>query len=126
MQKSYPSRLALLLLLLACVYPVFAAGIVKTQEGEAVYYSDRFHGRKTASGAIYDKNKMTAAHRSLKFGTKVKVTYLKTGKSVEVTITDRGPKKTKNRIIDLSRAAAKRIGLIKAGHGRVRLDIYGS
>jgi rare lipoprotein A len=82
--------------------------------GVADYYADRFHGRKTASGQLHDKTKMTAAHLSLPFGTKVKVVSRHTGKSCIVTVNDRGPY-TKNRIIDLSLAAAKELGLVTAG-----------
>lgn len=91
-------------------------------EGEASYYADSLNGSKTASGELYDKNALSAAHRSLPFGTKVKVTYLKTGQSVVVVINDRGPF-AEGRLIDLSAAAAKKIGLIDAGHGRVRLEV---
>ena len=77
---------------------------------------------QTASGQPYDKNALSAAHRTLAFGTRVRVTYLKTGQSVEVVINDRGPH-AKGRIIDLSGAAAKQLGLIDAGHGKVRLEI---
>ena len=94
----------------------------QVQEGKASYYADSFQGKKTASGALYDKGALTAAHRTLPFGTKVKVTYLKTKKSVIVEINDRGPY-AKGRIIDLSTAAARKIGLIKRGHGKVRLEI---
>ena len=87
-----------------------AAEVIDVQEGDASYYANSLQGNKTARGKPYDKNAMTAAHRKLKFGTKVKVTYLKTGKSVEVVINDRGPH-SKGRIIDLSGAAAKKIGL---------------
>jgi len=96
----------------------------EAQEGEASYYADSLNGKQTASGEIYDKDALSAAHRSLPFGTRVKVTYLKNGQSVVVVINDRGPY-AKDRIIDLSAAAAKRIGLIEAGHGRVRLEITG-
>jgi rare lipoprotein A len=82
--------------------------------GVADYYADRFHGKKTASGQLHDKTKMTAAHLSLPFGTKVKVVSRNTGKSCVVTVNDRGPY-TKNRIIDLSFAAAKELGLVTAG-----------
>jgi rare lipoprotein A len=92
------------------------------QEGEASYYADSLNGQQTASGELYDKGALSAAHRSLPFGTKVKVTYLKSGLSVVVIINDRGPN-ANDRIIDLSGAAAKRIGLIDAGHGRVRLEV---
>ena len=82
--------------------------------GVADYYADMFHGRKTASGQLHDKHKMTAAHLSLPFGTKVKVVSRHTGKSCVVTVNDRGPY-TKNKIIDLSFAAAKELGLVTAG-----------
>jgi len=100
---------------------VHAGTVMAVQAGEASYYADSLDGNKTASGAPYDKDAMTAAHRTLPFGTKVKVTYLKTGKSVEVVINDRGPH-VKGRIIDLSRAAARVLGLIEDGHGKVRLE----
>ena len=108
---------------------LFALGVTaqakdtgQVQEGRASYYADSFQGKKTASGAVYDKGALTAAHRTLPFGTKVRVTYLKTKKSVVVEINDRGPY-AKGRIIDLSTAAARKIGLIKRGHGKVRLEI---
>jgi len=93
---------------------------VAAQEGEASYYADSLNGSKTASGELYDKDALSAAHRSLPFGTKVRVTYLETGCSVVVVINDRGPY-AKDRIIDLSAAAVRQIGLIDAGHGRVGL-----
>lgn len=99
-----------------------AASAANVQQGEASYYADSLNGNKTASGESYDSKAMTAAHRSLPFGTKVKVTYLKTGKSVEVVINDRGPY-AKDRIIDISGAAAKSIGLIDAGHGKVSVEV---
>ncbi|MEM9390958.1 MAG: septal ring lytic transglycosylase RlpA family protein [Bacteroidota bacterium] len=84
------------------------------EKGKASYYADKFKGKPTASGAKYMPNKLTAAHKKLPFGTVVKVTNLKNGKSVKVTINDRGPF-VKGRIIDLSKAAAKKIDLIKDG-----------
>ena len=110
--------------ILLCVMPglIQAAASADVQEGEASYYADSLSGNKTASGEPYDKNAMTAAHRTLPFGTKVKVTYLKTGQSVDVVINDRGPH-VKSRIIDLSGAAAEKIGLIDAGHGKVRVEV---
>jgi rare lipoprotein A len=101
-----------------------ADNVVEVQEGKAAYYADSLHGNKTASGEPYDKNALTAAHRKLPFGTRVKVTYLENGKSVEVVINDRGPH-SKNRIIDLSGAAAEQLGLKQAGVGDVKLEIYG-
>jgi len=113
--------LKLMLLLLMSV-AVSAAVAMDVQEGEASYYADSLNGNKTASGAVYDKDAMTAAHRTLPFGTRVKVTYLKTGNSVEVVINDRGPH-AKNRIIDLSRAAASKVGMLDDGHGKVKLEV---
>ena len=118
------NRYKLIVVMLFCVMqgPMQVTSAASVQEGEASYYADTLNGNKTASGEIYDKNALTAAHRSLPFGTKVKVTYLKTGQSVEVVINDRGPY-AKGRIIDLSGAAAKQLGLIDAGHGKVRLEV---
>ena len=119
-----PAYMLMFILSLACWTLVQAGEIVDVQEGEASYYADSLHGNKTASGEPYDKNKMTAAHRTLEFGTKVKVTYPETGKSVDVVINDRGPH-AKGRIIDISGAAADAIGLKDAGHGPVKLEVYG-
>src|SRR5687768_16455349 len=106
-------RAAVLLLgLVACSPSVAHAGDV--EKGKAAFYGDRFHGRKTANGERYDKHAMTAAHKTLPFGTVVRVTNMKNGKSVEVRINDRGPY-GKGRIIDLSRAAAKKLEMIRAG-----------
>lgn len=91
-------------------------------EGIASYYADEYHGRKTSNGEIYDMNGMTAAHQQLPFNTRVKVLNLANGKSVEVRINDRGPFKD-DRIIDLSYAAAKALGMIGTGTARVRIDI---
>jgi rare lipoprotein A len=92
------------------------------QRGKAAWYGGRFHGRKTASGERFSKNKLTAAHRKLPFGTVVRVTNEKNGRSVEVRITDRGPYGG-GRIIDLSEAAAREIGMLGAGVARVRIEI---
>lgn len=100
---------------------VSAAGLAEVVQGKASYYADSLQGNKTASGEPYDKNAMTAAHRTLPFGTPVKVTYLKTGKSVEVAINDRGPH-VEGRIIDLSSAAAARLGLKEDGIGEVTIE----
>jgi rare lipoprotein A len=90
--------------------------------GLASYYGRQYNGRKTASGEIYDMRKMTAAHRSLPFGVKVRVTELSANRSVVVRINDRGPF-SKGRIIDLSLAAAQRLGIVQTGTATVRLDI---
>lgn len=92
--------------------------------GYASWYGQAFQGKKTASGERFNMNALTAAHRTLPFGTEVEVTYPTTGKSTKVRINDRGPF-TKKRVIDLSYAAAKAIGLIKAGHGWVEARVVG-
>ncbi len=91
------------------------------EKGVASYYAHKFQGRKTASGQRYDKKKLTAAHNKLAFGSRVKVTNLKNKKSVIVTINDRGA--FRKRLIDLSYAAAKKLGLIKQGVGQVKITV---
>jgi len=92
------------------------------QTGEASWYGERHHGRLTASGENYDMYELTAAHPSLPLGSKVLVTNLKNGKSVEVRINDRGPH-VDGRIIDLSYAAAKQLGAVSSGTIPVRLQV---
>jgi rare lipoprotein A len=98
--------------------------VAKDQCGGASWYGPGFHGKKTASGQKFNQNAMTAAHRSLPFGTVVKVTNQKTGKVIKVTITDRGPFH-KGRIIDLSAAAAAKLGTKQAGTGKVCIAALG-
>lgn len=93
-----------------------------THTGKASYYHDKFHGRRTASGAVYNRNLMTAAHKHLPLGTEVRVTDVNTGRSVEVVINDRGPF-VKGRVIDLSRRAATELGMIKRGTAPVRVEV---
>ena len=103
---------------------VGAAGMTAAQTGEegvANFYSDKFQGKKLASGERYDKNKLTAAHKTLAFGTKVKVTNLDNGKSAVVTINDR-MKKSNKAVIDVSRKAADELGFAKAGKAKVKLE----
>jgi rare lipoprotein A len=92
------------------------------QTGKASWYGRRFQGRKTASGERFDRDEMTCAHRRLPFGTVVRVTAIKTGRSVEVRVNDRGPYGP-GRIIDLSEAAAEELGMIDAGVIRVELRV---
>jgi rare lipoprotein A len=93
-----------------------------TETGMISYYADKFHGRKTASGERFDKNGFTAAHRSLPFRTRVKVTNLENGKSVVVEVTDRGPYSS-NRILDLSPAAARKISLMGTGTAKATVTV---
>lgn len=90
------------------------------QEGYASWYGPGFHGRKTASGEVFNQYAMTAAHKRLPLGTKIKVTNLDNGKSVVVTVNDRGPFHG-GRILDLSKAAAEKIGAIHAGVANVSI-----
>jgi rare lipoprotein A (peptidoglycan hydrolase) len=90
------------------------------QNGGASWYGPGFHGRKTANGEKFNQNDMTAAHKTIKFNSLVRVTYK--GKSVIVRINDAGPF-IKGRVIDLSKAAAQELGLIDAGHGQVQIEI---
>ncbi|MEP5938701.1 MAG: septal ring lytic transglycosylase RlpA family protein [Erythrobacter sp.] len=90
--------------------------------GRASFYGKRFHGRMTANGELFNMNAMTAAHKTLPFGTMVRVTNARNGRSVVVRINDRGPF-IRGRVIDLSRAAARKIGMIQSGHASVRLEI---
>lgn len=90
--------------------------------GRASYYADKFDGRRTASGEVFDQDGMTAAHRTLPMGSLVKVTCEKTGRSVTVRVNDRGPF-TGSRVIDVSKAAARELGMINAGLTDVTLEL---
>jgi rare lipoprotein A len=94
-----------------------------SQKGFATYYGDYFHGRRTASGEKYDKEALTAAHRTLPFGSILKVTNLSNGKFAVVKINDRGPFGGANRIIDLSMSAAREIDMIRAGVTQVQIQV---
>lgn len=94
----------------------------ETLRGDATYYGSRWHGRRTSSGEIYNKDSLTCAHRTLPFGTQLTVTNTKNGKSVVVRVTDRGPFR-KGAIVDLSLAAAKAIGMIRDGVVPVLADV---
>ncbi len=121
------ATLILLLPLAACAAhrpppptPPAARGFV--QEGVASWYGPKFQGRPTASGEIFDMHRLTAAHRTLPLGTRVRVVNLENGRSVVVRINDRGPF-VKNRILDLSYAAARRLGFARRGTARVRIEV---
>jgi len=99
------------------------AAAKRVLKGKATYYGDSLAGNHTANGDIYDPQKFTAAHRTLPFGTVVRVVRLDTNRYVYVRINDRGPFSRKNRIIDLSRIAAERLGMIRAGVVDVRVEV---
>ncbi|MGB7054094.1 MAG: septal ring lytic transglycosylase RlpA family protein [bacterium] len=113
--------MAIVLCLYTCCC-LFGAGTGSAEYGMASYYGDDFHGRKTASGEVFDQWKLTCAHRDLPFGTRLKVTNLQNKKSVLVRVNDRGPW-VSGRLIDLSYAAAKKIDMIKKGVVKVKIEI---
>jgi len=121
MLKSVAVLTCLTLLLSGCA----SQGQVDPQgyraEGQASYYGARHHGNKTASGERFDQNALTAAHRSLPFGSQVQVTNLRNNKIVVVRINDRGPY-AKQRIIDLSQKAAEQLGMLRDGVVPVRIE----
>ena len=107
--------------------PAPAAPVAKSgdaMEGLAAVYSDKLNGRKTASGQVFSQSALTAAHPSLPFGTKVKVINTKNNQAVEVRVNDRGPTQA-GRVIDLSSAAAAKIGIRKAAMAPVKLEVTG-
>ena len=94
----------------------------KTQTGTAVFYHDRYHGRRTANGEIYDKNALTAAHMRYPFGTRLRVTNLQNQKSVIVKVNDRGPY-SRRFILDVSRRAARLLDFVRKGTARVKIEV---
>jgi rare lipoprotein A len=124
MRKSFLfiSRLTLLLVLPLLTNGKLFAHPFAPEEGKASYYADYFEGRKTAYGEFYRRSEMTAAHKTLPFGTIVRVTHLGNQKSVEVRINDRGPF-VKGRIIDLSRKAAEELGIVLEGVAFVKVEV---
>ena len=117
---------AALLLSAACATrykfpPAYAPRVGDVQTGIASWYGPGYHGKRTSSGERFDQDALTAAHERFAFGTRVKVTLLSNQRSVVVRINDRFPRH--DRVIDLSRGAARQIGLIGPGTGRVRLEV---
>ena len=100
----------------------YAQEVECQQTGVASFYADKFNGRKTASGERFDPNAMTAAHRTLSFGSLVAVTNLANGQEVVVRVNDRGPW-GKSRILDVSYAAAKQLGMHRSGTAKVKLEL---
>lgn len=120
--KRFFSTVAMALLLAMSAGQAAADEQGEFQEGMASFYSDRFQGATTASGERFDQQELTAAHPSLPFGSKVLVTRADTGQEVEVMINDRGPF-VQGRIIDLSKSAARRLGMINRGTASVMLTL---
>ena len=120
--------LGALAMLLASPLPSFASMVqesARSGEGSAIvvasWYGTGFHGRRTASGQVFDQERLTAAHKTLPFGTKLRVTNLRNGRSVLVTVTDRGPF-VRNRQLDVSFGAARRLGLVNVGTAPVLIE----
>lgn len=104
----------------ACHRKSMPSAVSGTETGLASFYSETYNGKKTANGEIYNSSELTAAHKKLPFGTKVKVTNLSNGKTVKVRVNDRGPF-VAGRIIDLTRKAAKKIDMINDGVVKVKI-----
>ena len=114
--------LAVLLLVSGCATTGRPPAQAPSEVGMASFYGRQFEGRRTASGERYDPGELTGAHRTLEFGTRVRVTRLDDGRQVEVRINDRGPW-VKGRVIDLSRSAAEKLDIVRAGTARVRVEV---
>src|SRR5262245_410814 len=120
--------LGALVVLLGLPLPSLASMVqdqARSREGSAIvvasWYGTGFHGRRTASGQVFDQERLTAAHKTLPFGTKLRVTNLRNGRSVLVTVTDRGPY-VRNRQLDVSFGAARRLGLVGTGTAPVLVE----
>ncbi len=109
-----------LVYLVACMLFFSSCAHYISEAGKASYYADKFEGRATASGEKFHQHKKTGAHRTLPFGTKVKVTNTATGKTTKVRINDRGPF-VNGRIIDLSKRAAKKINMLQVGVAEITI-----
>ena len=121
MEAAMKTIFSVSVLILALSLTSGAAFAQSSEEGLANFYSDSFQGKKMANGEPYDKNKLTASHKTHPFGTKVKVTNIDSGKSVVVTVTDRMAQKNPA-VIDVTRRAAEELGFAKAGKTKVKLE----
>lgn len=119
--KRLLGTFALLSLLAGCASTDIIDPHGYNKTGTASYYGAKHHGKRTASGERFNKNALTAAHRQLPFGTRVKITNLKNDRSCVVRINDRGPH-TRGRLIDVSHEAAEQLGMLRSGTARVRVQ----
>ena len=115
-------KIVTLLVAFATIVAVSLAVAQTGEEGVANFYGDKFEGKKTASGEVYDKNALTASHKKLPYGTKVKVTNVDNGKSVVVTVNDRMAA-SNPAVIDVTRHAAEELGFVKSGKAKVKLEV---
>ena len=124
LKRSLPFFILLIIISTSCHRKTISSSSVYvsgSETGLASFYSESYNGKKTANGEIYNSSEFTAAHKTLPFGTKVKVTNLTNGKTVKVRVNDRGPY-IAGRIIDLTRTAAKKIDMINAGVVKVKIS----
>lgn len=121
MNALFRTRGIVAILVTLAMVSVPGVALAQTEEGIAHHYSDKFEGKKTASGEMYDKAKLTASHKKLAFGTKVKVTNVENGKSVVVTVNDRMGASSKA-VIDVTPRAAEALGF-KGGQAKVKLEV---
>lgn len=112
------------IVIISCCFHAAQAQEICTATGSASYYANKFEGRNTANGERFRQSEMTCAHRTLPFGTKLRVTNLKNNKTVVVRVNDRGPY-IKGRIIDLSLKAAKALNFVNEGHAKVQIELDG-
>ena len=113
----------IIIMLCAALHIKGQAQQIMTIRGKASYYADRFHGRKTANGERYHVDSMTCAHLRFPFGTRLRVKHLESGKEVVVRVNDRGPYSNRY-VIDLSKTAARELGILQHGHADVELSLY--
>jgi peptidoglycan lytic transglycosylase len=121
-RRTKHQRIMVVLGMLAMVGMVGISLAQTTEEGVANFYNDNFQGKKTASGQVYDKNGLTASHKKLAYGTKVKVTNVENGKSVIVTVNDRMGASSPA-VVDVTRHAAEQLDFVKAGKAKVTLEV---
>jgi peptidoglycan lytic transglycosylase len=115
-------RILMVLLMTLALLGGAAIAAAQTEEGTANFYGDKFQGKKTASGEVFDKNSLTASHKKLPFGTKVKVTNVENGKSVVVTVNDRMAANNPA-VIDVTHRAAEELDFAKSGKAKVKVEV---
>ncbi len=122
---TYQRILILILLTIAGLPEAFSqVSLGKTETGRASYYSTRFHGKKTSFGEVHKASELSAAHRTYPYNTMLEVTNLDNDKKVIVRVNDRGPY-SKNRLVDISKEAAKQLGMLSQGVGNVSIKVVG-
>jgi rare lipoprotein A len=120
--RTKQRRIVAILVALAMGSMMGIAAAQTGEEGVANFYSDKFQGKKTASGEVYDKDGLTASHKKIPYGTKVKVTNVENGKSIVLTVNDRMAA-SNPAVIDVTRRAAEELGFVKAGKAKVKLEV---